>query len=111
MAFHDMTNTQAMKKTKPELAGLAKWKPEMFAQGKVEGLNTGRRMRRVRGTIDGTPRTVANGAPSFLPNEHRIYSPITPTKVMTSTPMETGVPSEPNGEKLRPRGTWNRTAM
>src|ERR1700761_6290020 len=109
MAFHEMTNTQAMKKTKPELAGLAKWNPEMFDQWKVDGLKTGRRMRRVRGTIDVTPRTVAKVAPSFIPNEHRMYSPINPTKVMTSTPMETGVPSEPSGEKLRPSGTWKRT--
>ena len=38
-------------------------------------------------------------------------SPIRPTKVMMSTPMETGVPSVPSGEKVRPSGTWKSTAM
>ena len=39
----------------------------MFDQWKLDGLKIGRMISRVRGTIDVTPRMVANLAPSRIP--------------------------------------------
>ena len=39
----------------------------MFDQWKLEGLKIGKMMSKVRGTIEVTPRMVANLAPSRIP--------------------------------------------
>src|SRR5580704_18555526 len=97
MAFHEMTKIQAMKKTKPDVFGSAKWKPEMLDQWKVLGLKTGRTISSVSGTMDVTPRMVAKVAPNRMPSQQGTKSAPKPTMEMARTPSETGVPRLPSG--------------
>ena len=113
MAFHEITKIQARKKTVPD--GRRVWRsgsPRCCDQWKVLGLKTGRMISSVRGTMDVTPRTVANVAPEADPEVAGDEEPDQADEGDDEHAHGDGRARGCRaGEKVRPSGTWKSTAM
>src|SRR5262249_38148231 len=111
MTFHRIGKNQAkMNVTVTATCGGA-WKPATLLQWIEPGLKNGRKIIAGSGSMDSTPSTVANAAPSLIPNQAGMKMAASNPKQTRTIVTPIGVPpGVPTGEIQWPGPQLNSTA-
>src|SRR5215469_12137710 len=111
MTFHRIGKNQAMTNVALTATPGGAWNPAMLPQWIELGLKNGRKISTVIGSMDRTPSTVANAAPSLIPNQDGMNITRSRAKQIATRPMPIGVPHVvPTGSMVWPVLKLKRTA-
>src|SRR5579859_4597926 len=111
MTFHRIGKNQAATNVTVTATPGGAWNPATLPQWITLGLKNGRKIIAVIGSIDSTPSTVANAAPSLIPRYAGMKIATSSAKQMSTTVTPIGVPHVlPTGSIRCPGLKLNSTA-